>query len=97
MSEKHKKKHPLTIVYIEIFIMAVCFCLAFYLFYHNNALKDSINENREKIKEAETAVTEREAEYEKAVKEIDSLKDNDLEKEYELWLKRMDQLKAEID
>ena len=92
-----KEKNSLTLVYIEIFVMVLCFCLAFYLFCHNNTLKNSISENREKIKETETAVTERETEFENAMKEIDSLKDNDLQKEYELWLKRMDQLKAEID
>ena len=88
-----KNRKQRFIICTESIIVILCFSLALFLFLQNSRLGTDIAADKEKISETETETDIRKEENEKAQKELGSLQDNDLEKEYELWLKRTEQLK----
>ena len=92
-----KKKSRHIVVYVEIIVLILSFLGAFYLFYRNCALRKEIAQNKEKIEETTKQISSIKEETEKARKEAELLMDNDMEKEYELWQKRMDQLESAIN
>ena len=92
-----KKKHSLLPVYIEIVALILCCAGVFYLHRQNGILRAEIRQTAEKLEEIQTQTDDLIKESENARKEIEILKENSLEKEYELWLKRMEQLQSAID
>ena len=92
-----KKKHSLLPVYIEIVTLILCCAGVFYLHRQNGILIAEIRQTAEKLEEIQTQTDDLIKESENARKEIEILKENSLEKEYELWLKRLEQLQSSID